>query len=379
MSRNIHLVTPTLAPYDAIGNDVAQMRIALMESGHVVRVFAEAIDPVCASIADPIDRAPRGLWKSSDDILIYHHSIGWPRGEEILFNTDNKVILRYHNITPAHFFAPFSLPFTQACESGIESTKRIAHLRNLLFVGASTWNCQDLISYGASPEACRVLPPFHLTEELGREMFDIETVSRYAGATVNILFVGGLKPNKGHAGAIRVFAEYQRNYNDRSRLIFAGSLDERLGNYLRSLKSLARHLGVAANITFTGRLTNAQIKSLYVSADVFLCASEHEGFCVPLVESMYFRVPVVAWGSTAVRETMGDYGAVIKEWDEAAFAAQIDRVVEDDEMAEHLGTSGRRRYQQAFSPGVLRKKLDGIIEEAASSLPSGEKGQQPLV
>ena len=176
-----------------------------------------------------------------------------------------------------------------------------------------------------------------------------------------------------------MFAEYQRNYNDHSRLIFAGSLDERLGNYLRSLKSLARHLGVAENITFTGRLTNAQIKSLYVSADVFLCASEHEGFCVPLVESMYFRVPVVAWGSTAVRETDGRYGAVIKEWDEAAFAAQIDRVVEDDEMAEHLGTSGRRRYQQAFSPGVLRKKLDGIIEEAASSLPSGEKGQQPLV
>jgi glycosyltransferase involved in cell wall biosynthesis len=363
--RNIHLVTPTLAPYDAIGNDVAQMRMALMESGHVVRVFAEGIDPACASIADPIDGAPRQLWKSSDDILIYHHSIGWPRGEEILFNTGNKVILRYHNITPAHFFAPFSLPFAEACESGIESAKRIAKLPNLLFVGASPYNCQDLISYGASPEGCRVLPPFHLTEELGREMFDIDTVSRYAGAAVNILFVGGLKPNKGHAGAIRVFAEYQRNYNDRSRLIFAGSLDERLSRYLGSLNSLARRLGVAEHIIFTGRLTNAQIKSLYVSADVFLCASEHEGFCVPLVESMYFRVPVVAWGKTAVRETMGDYGAVIEEWDESAFAAQIDRVVEDGEFAEHLGTAGRERYRQAFSPNVLRKKLDGIIAEAA--------------
>ncbi len=231
-------------------------------------------------------------------------------GKKYSCNTNNKVILRYHNITPAHFFAPFSLPFAEACETGIESTKRIAKLPNLLFVGASTYNCQDLISYGADPEACRVLPPFHLTEELGREMFDIETMSRYAGATVNILFVGGLKPNKGHAGAMRAFAEYQRNYNDRSRLIFAGSLDERLGRYLHSLKSLCPHLGVADHIVFTGRLTNAQIKSLYVSADVFLCASEHEGFCVPIVESMYFRVPVVAWGNTAVRETMGDYGAV---------------------------------------------------------------------
>ena len=364
--RNIHLVVPNLAPYDAIGNDVAQMRIALMEAGHFVRIFAEAIDPACGSLADPIDRAPRELWSSSDDILIYHHSIGWPRGEELLFSTENRVILRYHNITPAHFFAPFSLPFTEACEIGIESTKRIVKLPNLLFVGDSNYNCQDLISYGANPEACRVLPPFHLTEELGREMFDTETVSRYAGAAVNILFVGGLKPNKGHARAMRVFAEYQRNYNERSRLIFAGSLDERLGKYLDTLESLARHLGVQDHIVFTGRLTNAQIKSLYVSADVFLCASEHEGFCVPLIESMYFRLPVVAWGNTAVRETMGDYGAMFDEWNESAFAAQIDRVVEDAEIAEHLGTTGRRRYHQAFSPNVLRKTLDGIIQEIAS-------------
>lgn len=210
-----------------------------------------------------------------------------------------------------------------------------------------------------------MLPPFHLTEELGREMFDMETVSRYAGATVNILFVGGLKPNKGHAGAIRVFAEYQRSYNDRSRLIFAGSLDERLSGYLRSLKSLASDLGVANHIVFTGRLTNAQIKSLYVSADVFLCASEHEGFCVPLVESMYFRVPVVAWGNTAVPETIGDSGALIEKWDEPAFAAQIDKVVEDGEVAEHLGAAGRIRYRHAFSPDVLRKKLDAVTEEVA--------------
>jgi glycosyltransferase involved in cell wall biosynthesis len=361
--RTIALVVPNLAPYDAIGNDVAQMRIALMESGHVVRIFAEAVHPDCASIADPIDTAPRELWKSPENILIYHHSIGWPRGEELLFNTGNRIILRYHNITPPHFFAPFSLPFTEACAMGVESTKRIVKLPNLLFVGDSIYNCQDLISYGAGREACRVLPPFHLTEELGREMFDAGTISRYAGATVNILFVGGLKPNKGHAGAMRVFAEYQRNYSDRSRLIFAGGMDERLNNYFDNLKILARRLGIQDHIVFTGRLTNAQIKSLYVSADVFLCASEHEGFCVPLVESMYFRVPVVAWGSTAVGETMGDCGAVFEEWDEPGFAAQIDRVVEDSETAEHLGTAGRRRYHQAFSPGVLRKKLDEIIAE----------------
>src|SRR5262249_13679426 len=157
----------------------------------------------CASIADPIYKAPTQIWDSPDNILIYHHSTGWPRGEEILFNTRNRIILRYHNITPAHFFAPYSLPHARASEVGIEATKRIARLPNLLIVGASAYNCQEFIAAGSDPGICRVLAPFHLTEQLGREMFHLPTVSQYSSATTNILFVGGVKPNKGHARAIR--------------------------------------------------------------------------------------------------------------------------------------------------------------------------------
>lgn len=230
-------------------------------------------------------------------------------------------------------------------------------------MGDSTYNCQDLIEMGADPHNCRVLAPFHLTEELGREMFDFATLSQYSGATANILFVGGVKPNKGHARAIRVFAEYHHHFNDRSRLIFAGSMDERLNAYVNELKILASQLGVANHVTFTGRVSEAQIKSLYVSADVFLCTSEHEGFCVPLVESMYFRVPIVAWGVTAVPETMGDCGFVQEEWDESAFAEHIDRIMEIDQTAESLGTLGRKRYQEAFAPKVLRRKLNEIVAE----------------
>lgn len=361
--RNIHLLTPSLVPFDAIGNDVAQMRLALMESGHTVRVFAEGIHPACASIAEPIDQAPEKLWQSSEDILIYHHSTGWPQGEEILFNTQNRTVLRYHNITPVRFFAPYSLPHTEAAEHGVASTKRVAKLPNMLILGDSTYNCEDLIALGADPQDCRVLAPLHLTEELGREMFDYPTVARYSGATVNILFVGGVKPNKGHARAIRVFAEYQRHYNDKSRLIFAGGLDDRLDGYLNNLKTLASQLGVVDHVIFTGSLTGSQLKSLYVSADVFLCTSEHEGFCVPLVEAMYFRLPIVAWGVTAVAETMGACGFLEEDWNELVFASHIDTIVEDSQTAERLSTLGRLRYQETFAPKVLRQKLDEIIAE----------------
>ena len=352
-------------PFDAIGNDVAQMRAVLLESGYNARIFAEGIHPDCGAIADSINKAPEGLWNSTEDILIYHHGVGWPRGEDILFKSRNKLILRYHNITPAKFFVNYSEAHTNACEKGYESTPRIAQIPNKLILGDSTYNCDDLIAMGARRDECRVLAPFHLIEELGRERFDIGMLKQYSGATVNILFVGGVKPNKGHARAIRVLAEYHRHYNDRSRLIFAGGLDDRLNGYVEELRQLAAQLQVSDSVIFTGPVSTAQIKSLYASADVFLCTSEHEGFCVPLVEAMYFRVPVVAWNTTAVPETMGNSGFVLDEWDEFAFASHIDRVVEDDQLSDQIGTLGRKRYAEAFAPHVLRKSLCKTVAEVA--------------
>src|SRR5260370_4063043 len=100
------------------------MRSALIESGYTVRVFAEGIHPACASIVDPVNLAPRKLWQSPDDILIYHHSTGWPRGEEILFNTQNRSILRYHNATPFRSFPPYPSPLPHANEFGSKPTKK---------------------------------------------------------------------------------------------------------------------------------------------------------------------------------------------------------------------------------------------------------------
>jgi glycosyltransferase involved in cell wall biosynthesis len=353
----IHLITPSLVPYDAIGNDVVQMREVLSRSGYPVDVWAESIHPDRKNVARPLSTAPAEFWRSPEDILIYHHSMGWPPGENILFETRNKIILKYHNITPPRFFAPYSPPHMHACEAGVQSTKRIARLRGMTILGDSTFNCADLIAEGANPQECSVLAPFHLTEELSRGPFDLPTVQRYGGDIVNILFVGGIKPNKGHARAIRVFAEYYRCFNHRSRLIFAGGIDERLQNYIGDLRDLAARLDVGDSVLFTGSITGAQLKSLYIAADVFLCTSEHEGFCVPLVEAMCFRVPIVAWGGTAVPETVGDCGFVLEDWDEFHFASHIDLLVEDNAMAARFGELGRERYTTQFHPDVLRRQL----------------------
>ncbi len=361
----IHILTPTLAPYDAIGNDVIQMRAALSESGYSVKVFAEGIDSAHADVAKPLSSAPDEIWQSPEDILIYHHSVGWPAGEKILFNARNRIILRYHNITPARFFAPYSPAHVQACEAGVESTKRIAQIPTALILGDSTFNCEDFMALGIAPEDCRVLAPFHLAEELGREQFDMSTVQQYSGDVVNILFVGGIKPNKGHARAIRVFAAYRRHFNERSRLIFAGGMDERLDSYVQDLRRLAASLGIAEHVIFTGSVTGGQLRTLYTAADVFLCTSEHEGFCVPLLEAMYFRTPIVAWGVTAVPETLGDCGFLLENWDEFLFASHIARLVEDSELAVRFGDLGRKRYQSMFAPEALRRKMREVLAEVA--------------
>jgi glycosyltransferase involved in cell wall biosynthesis len=357
----IHILTPSLVPYDAIGNDATQMRETFLRHGYAVRLFAEGIHPRCAGIAELLSKAPAELWQSPEDILIYHHSMGWGLGEAILFQTKNQIVVRYHNVTPPRFFARYSLQYQHVCTAGLDATRRIATLRNMIVLGDSTFNCADMIALGVPPENCRVLAPLHLTEELGREPFDIPTIQSYSGEIVNILFVGGIKPNKGHARAIRAFAVYHHQFNSRSRLIFSGGIDDRLRSYIDTLRQLAASLGIAGQVIFTGSVTGSQLKSLYVTADIFLCTSEHEGFCVPLVEAMYFRVPIVAWGQAAVPETVGGCGFVLEHWDELECAAYISELVNDTDLAARFGDLGRQRYQQVFSSAVLRSKLSDII------------------
>lgn len=365
----VSLLVPALFPNDAIGTDVVRMRETLAGAGYPVKIFADTIHRDYAHIARPLHTVPKGYWGSRGDILIYHHAVGWRAGERVLFTTRNRLIVRHHNVTPPHFFARYSAQHVRACEAGAECSRRIACLRDLTVLGDSSFNCSELVAMGASPDACRVLAPLHSIEELGRAPFDIPTIERYADGAVNLLFVGGVKPNKGHAGAIRILAEYQRRFNYRSRLIFAGLIEDSFRGYADGLRQMAAGLGLARSVIFTGFVNSSQMKSLYAVADVFLCTSEHEGFCVPLVESMYFRVPIVALARTAVSETVGGAGFLIENLDEAAFASRIDDLAGNLEVASRAGANGRERYLKWFTGNHLRARLMEIVDRVAGVAP----------
>ncbi|HEX2726772.1 MAG TPA: glycosyltransferase family 4 protein, partial [Beijerinckiaceae bacterium] len=203
----------------------------------------------------------------------------------------------------------------------------------------------------------------HKIDELGAEPMDLPALRAYRGAGPNILFVGGLRPNKGHLRALDAFAAYRQMSTRPARLFFVGSFDPHLASYVEELKTKVTDLGLESSVIFARSVTPAQLRSFYYMASAFLCVSEHEGFCVPLVESMFFRVPVVAWDTTAVGDTLGDAGILLPSAHPEPLAKALDEVIENPLLARGLADKGRERYEARFTTRAIRANLESLLDE----------------
>lgn len=316
-------------------------------------------------MAEKLDTRLHSFWNDKNALLIYHHSIGWPAGQDILAQAECQVIIRHHNVTPSQFFEPYSAGHAMACAAGEYATAEVAHTPGALLWGASHYNCEGLVEFGAPPDRCRVLAPFHLTERLAETPMAADVVhahKRHRGA--KLLFVGGLKPNKGHIRLIQVLAAYVRYVDPNAVLMLPGTFDPRLSNYTDLLRRYAVRLGVESNVLFIGPVTNSQLRAYYFSADVFLCLSEHEGFCVPLLEAMYFRVPIVAHKCTAIPETVGAAGFLWEEDEIGCMVESIAACTAGDERGREVVELGWERYSRQFSLKRIEEKFLPLVEEA---------------
>ena len=160
------------------------------------------------------------------------------------------------------------------------------------------------------------------------------------------MFLGRIAPNKKHEDIIAAFSCYKKNYDINARLFLIGS-SEGMEAYRDQLNEYIDMLGVN-DVIFTGKVPFDEILSYFKIADVFLCMSEHEGFCVPLVESMFFDVPIVAYASSAVPETLSSAGILLKEKDPLVTAGIIDRLLRDDDLREDV-LNGQRKRLSDFS------------------------------
>jgi glycosyltransferase involved in cell wall biosynthesis len=178
----------------------------------------------------------------------------------------------------------------------------------------------------------------------------------------NILFVGRISPNKKQEDVIRAFCCYRKEYDPESRLILIGSAGS-MENYLEALKDYVRQLGLEESVVFPGHIRFAEILAYYRTADVFLCMSEHEGFCVPLVEAMYFGVPIAAYAAAAVPDTLGNGGLLLDSKEPAYAAAAMDRIIRDEGLRA-LIRKGQEAVLARFSRAETEKQMKECLERA---------------
>ena len=349
--RRVHQLLAALSYGDAISNEALAIQGHLRAAGFESDIFAEKVHPRMAHLARP-------LWEyrgesSPQTVCIFHFSIGSAAGR-LAFHSSDPLVAIYHNITPASFFLGFHPHLAGLCHHGRRELAAFAS-RTELGLGDSEYNRRELETAGF--RRTEVLPIV-----LDLSLYDrppSPVVRRlYDDARTNILFVGRIIPNKKIEDLVRVFAAYQRWVDPRSRLLLVG--DHRgFERYFDRLQELVSELRLD-EVVFTGQVDDDELYAYYRVADLFLCLSEHEGFCVPLQEAMHFGVPVVALDAGAVRETLHGGGVLLREKRPDEIAELLGRLLRDDGLRRAVLATQERAMREIRATDFRALLLDRL-------------------
>lgn len=354
--RGVHQVLAGAAPRDAITNHALLARDLFRARGWRAEIFCDD-----RHLSPDLQGAvhPHGRWASitrPEDMAILHYSIDSP-AFSLVQEYALTTAVHYHNITPPALLWRDAPALAAQCAEGRSELPSVI-ARTQIAAADSDFNGDELRGLGMSD-----VTTVGVLRSTPKPTNQSAATSPGSDAPLNILFVGRIVPNKCQHDLILALGALQQAGTD-ARLDLVGSAG---GNraYFERCRRLAQRAGVADAITFHGSIDDAALEAAYGEADVFLCLSEHEGYCVPLLEAMDHGLPIVAYAAGAVPETLGRAGLLLDEKSPSTVAEAVIEVVRNPALSAEMMDA--RRVQLAFhSPDQVAQRLMGFVERLAS-------------
>jgi glycosyltransferase involved in cell wall biosynthesis len=340
VNRRVDQILAGFAEGDAISNAAVCLQSIVRASGAESEIYVdtEHVSPGMQGRGLPLHE----YTGQAGDIVIHHYSIASPAIDTFLTSPATKVLV-YHNITPSDYFRGYDDRVVGQLD---EARARLAEVMSAVDAmwAVSNFNADELRSLGATN--VEVFPLLFSAEQFDLEP-DPEIFAKFTAPLTNLLFVGRIAPNKRIEDLIMAFAWYHRVINRQSRMLIVGS-ERSAPRYYLMLRMLANELELP-NVCFERFASPEGLSAYYELADVFVTASDHEGYCLPLVESMHRQVPVIARSRGGMPEALGSGGLMYDDASPEELAQLIHLVLSEPGLKQGVLDSQAKRMQQIAS------------------------------
>ena len=355
--RAIHQIVAGYANGDAISNEVRVMRDLFRSWGFESQIYSEQKRILPKLRGEARDLAASLEDFHPDDIVLLHLSMGSDVNDIFPTLAGRKAIL-YHNITPPDLFRGVQDQTAHTLARGRQQAKALAGSAEVVMAD-SQFNADEIGEMGhAHPQVLPLVLDFSML----RAKPDRRILRHYRDGMVNLLFVGRCAPNKRIEDLLNTFYYFQRYVQPASRLIHVGSYAG-MEQYHALLLTRARELSLK-NVEMVGSVRQDELNAYYQVSRAFLCMSDHEGFCIPLLEAMTHDLPVVAFAAGAVPETLDGAGVLVREKQFDLIAETLGRVTEDESLRAAILKGQRERlsrYEKQDLAADLRHFLAPLL------------------
>lgn len=350
----VDVIVPVLEP-GAVGNHSLALADLLRSHGVESNVWAREVRPVLAGRGRLMTERPAGR---AGDVLLYQMAMGDDIAD-VVAALPGRLIVNHHNLTPQSFFDLWEPAVAAGLARGEAQLASMA-ARTELALAVSTFNAEDCLRVGyRHVEVAPVLVDFGVLRTVDQD--ELERLISTKRST-DWLFVGRLCPNKAQHDLIVAFAAFRRTSDPSARLFLVGGATPLA--YETALRHLVADLGLEGSVVLTGSVPPPVLAAHYQAADIFVSLSEHEGFCVPVLEAWHTDLPVVALAAAAVPETVGGAGLLLPSKGSPAFTATaVARVVGDAGLRRRLVEAGRARLAEHFAPPVARARMWNVLRK----------------